>query len=177
MARFLLEDVRDFLAGHIQIDLGNQSLFGHSFGGLFALWLMFTQPDAFRNVIASSPAITWEDSFLLDHLSQFTPLKRALRVHLSAGEWEGDHLAPFQANSPEVEARLAEKARIRTVGAAQEMAAALTKQGVETAYETYADETHMSVLPVAVNRALRWAFSVDRSALPLWSDTLETEDK
>lgn len=177
MARFLLEDVRDFLANHIQLDLGHQSLFGHSFGGLFALWLMFTQPDAFRNVIAASPAITWEDSFLLDHLAQFTPSIRAPRVHLSAGEWEGDYLAPFQADGPEVEARLAEKARIRTVGAAQEMAAALTKQGVETAYETYADETHMSVLPVAVNRALRWAFSVDRSALPLWSDTLETEDK
>lgn len=176
MARFLLEAVRDFLADHVRLDMGNQSLFGHSFGGLFALWLLFTRPDAFRNVIASSPAITWENSFLMDHLALFTPLAPFPRVHLSAGEWEGDRLAPFQANGTEVEARLAEKAPIRTIAAANDMATALTECGVETAYETYADETHMSVLPVAVNRALRWTFSVDRSTLPLWSNPLETED-
>ncbi|WP_224769530.1 alpha/beta hydrolase [Pseudosulfitobacter pseudonitzschiae] len=71
MARFLLEDVRGFLAGQVALDPARQSLFGHSFGGLFALWLMFTRPDAFANWIAASPAITWEDSFLLQHLDRF----------------------------------------------------------------------------------------------------------
>lgn len=64
--------------------------------------------------------------------------------------------------------RLAEKTRIRTIAAAIEMADALAARGIETACETYRDETHMSVLPVAVNRALRWAFALDRAALPLW---------
>ncbi len=162
MARFLLEDVQPFLDSLAPFDPQNRALFGHSFGGLFALWLMFTQPAAFRHVIAASPAITWEESFLLDHLAGFTPPDPAPRVHLSAGEWEGAELAPFQRNSPDAGTRLAEKARTRTVEAAQEMARALAAMGIEAQYETYAGETHMSVLPVAINRALHWAF-----ALPL----------
>lgn len=167
MARFLLEDVRDFLAGQVALDPARQSLFGHSFGGLFALWLLFTRPDAFANWIAASPAITWEDSFLLDHLDRFDAGAHRPRVHLSAGEWEGDVLAPFQADGPEAAERLAEKARTRTVAAAQDMATALSARGVVTRFEIYPDETHMSVLPVAVNRALRWAFALaDTQAQP-----------
>ncbi|WP_349295044.1 alpha/beta hydrolase-fold protein (plasmid) [Thioclava sp. 'Guangxiensis'] len=161
MARFLLEDVRPFLDTIAPLDPDNRALFGHSFGGLFALWLMFTQPAAFRHVIAASPAITWEESFILEHLAGFTPpTTTAPRVHLSAGEWEGDILAPFQRAAPDAEFRLAEKARTRTVAAAQEMAQTLAAMGIETHYETYAGETHMSVLPVAINRALHWAFAL-----------------
>lgn len=166
MARFLLEDLRPFLASRVALDPARQALFGHSFGGLFALWLMFTRPESFATWIAASPAITWEDSFLLDHLAAFDPEGRALRVHLSAGEWEGDQLAPFQRSGPEEAERLGEKTRTRTVAAAQEMAAALSARGLHAAYETYLDETHMSVLPMAVNRAIRWAFALDDSALP-----------
>lgn len=162
MARFLLQDAREFLADHVALDLSNQSLFGHSFGGLFALWLLFTQPLAFRNWIAASPAITWENSFLLNHLAGFVPPSPLPRVHLSAGEWEGAQLAPFQTRGPEVAERLAEKARIRTVAAMQDMAADLQRRGLTTACEIYANETHMSVLPVAVNRALHWAFALDK---------------
>lgn len=160
MASFLLEDVRIFLAGRVALDLTQQSLFGHSFGGLFALWLMFTRPETFANWIVASPAITWENSFLLDHMDRFDAGAHQLRVHLSAGEWEGDRLAPFQANGPEAAERLAEKAQTRTVAAMQEMAVELSARGVSTQIEIYPNETHMSVLPVAVNRALWWAFAL-----------------
>ncbi len=165
MARFLLGDARAFLAEQLPLDPGQQALFGHSLGGLFALWLLFDRPHAFRNWIAASPAITWEDSFLLDHLARFDPADHDPRVHLSAGEWEGADLAPFQRHAPEAEARYAEKRQIRTAAAAAEMAEALAARGATAVYETYPDETHMSVLPVAVNRAIRWAFAIDRGAL------------
>jgi predicted alpha/beta superfamily hydrolase len=174
MARFLLEDVREFLTDHIHLDPQNQSLFGHSFGGLFALWMLFNHAGAFRNVIAASPAITWEDSALLNHLEAFVAPETAPRVHLSAGEWEGFDLAPFQRSGDEVKARLAEKSSTRTIAAAQEMASELTARGLDVAYETYAGETHMSVLPVAVNRALSWAFAIDRSHFDLWESSAQT---
>lgn len=166
MARFLLEDVRAFLEDELPLDLSRQSLFGHSFGGLFTLWLLLTQPDAFANWIAASPAITWENSFLLGHLDGFRPTASATRVHLSAGEWEGDELAPFQRRAPDAEARLVEKTQTRTVKAARQMAQALAERGLHAFYETYPDETHMSVLPMAVNRAVRWAFALTPDALP-----------
>ncbi|SIS99298.1 alpha/beta hydrolase [Paracoccus saliphilus] len=160
MARFMLEDVRVFLADHVRLDPERQSLFGHSFGGLFTLWLMFTRPDAFRTWIAASPAITWEDSFLQRHLEEFQPAGRALTVHLSAGEWEGSELAPFQRDRADAAERLAQKEQTRTVAAAREMAASLTCLGLRAGFEIYPDETHMSVLPMAVNRAVRCAFSL-----------------
>lgn len=161
MARFILEDLRPFLAAHVALDPGRQSLFGHSFGGLFTLWLLFNRPDAFRTWIAASPAITWEDSFLLDHLRRFDPGGRRLSVHLSAGEWEGDELAPFQLGRPNSAERLLQKKQSLTVKAARRMAAVLADLGLQTRFELYPGETHMSVLPVALNRALHCAFALD----------------
>ncbi|TRW99182.1 alpha/beta hydrolase [Paracoccus sp. M683] len=161
MARFLLQDVRAFLSAQVALDPDRQSLFGHSFGGLFALWLLFTRPEAFRTWIAASPAITWEDSFLLGHLEGFDPAGRDLSVHLSAGEWEGDQLAPFQRNRAEAARRLEQKKQTRTVQAARQMAARLSDMGLRAEFQLYADETHMSVLPTAVNRAIRCAFSLN----------------
>lgn len=161
LARFLLEDARGFLAPRVRLDPERQGLFGHSFGGLFALWLLFTRPDAFTHWIAASPSITWEGGFLLDHLAGFDPGGRKVTVHLSAGEWEGDALAPFQRGAEDADRRLAARSEERTMAAAQDMAARLCRlPGVSAAYETHAGETHMSVLPVAVNRALHCVFAV-----------------
>ncbi|AGT10747.1 esterase (plasmid) [Paracoccus aminophilus JCM 7686] len=165
MARFLLDEVRPFVAARVPLDLAHQGLFGHSFGGLFALWLMFTRPDAFSHWIAASPAITWEESFLLTHRDGFAPKGKPLSLLLSAGEWEGAALAPFQIGAEDADKRLAEKERIRTIAAAEEMAGHLDKiQGISAHYETYAGETHMSVLPVAVNRALHHVFALKKNA-------------
>ncbi|WBU60926.1 alpha/beta hydrolase [Paracoccus albus] len=161
MARFILEDVRQFLTDYVVLDMTRQSLFGHSFGGLFALWLMLTRPGAFRTWIAASPAITWEDGFLLDHLKRFDPEGRKLLVHLSAGEWEGDELAPFQRGRADSSDRLAQKKQTQTVAAARDMARHLSDRGLLAMFEVYSGETHMSVLPVAVNRAVHCAFAID----------------
>lgn len=160
LARFLIEDLRPFLAARVPLDPARQGLFGHSFGGLFALWLMFNRPDTFTHWIAASPSITWEDSFLLTHRDAFDPAGRRLTVHLSAGEWEGDALAPFQRDAEDAPSRLAEKAVERTVETTLQMAEHLaTLPGLTVRCEIYPGETHMSVLPVAVNRALHTVFA------------------
>ena len=161
MARFLLEDLRDFLATKVILNPERHGLFGHSFGGLFALWLMFTRPDAFSHWIAASPSITWEDNFLLRHLETFAPAGRRLSVHLSAGEWEGSRLAPFYIRAEDAEKRRERLLRQRTLDAARDMREALSQFSEITAhFEEYAGETHMSVLPVAVNRALHAVFAL-----------------
>ncbi|UWQ27766.1 alpha/beta hydrolase [Leisingera sp. M523] len=161
MARFLLEQVLPLAEACAPLNPAHRGLFGHSFGGLFALWLLFNQPGTFSHWIAASPAITWEDSFLLQHLIRFDPGPHSPYVHLSAGEWEGARLAPFQTEAAEAAERLAEKEKTRTIAAAQDMAAALNQlPGVKSDYETYAGENHMSVLPVAVNRAIQKVFAL-----------------
>ncbi|MCX2721422.1 alpha/beta hydrolase [Roseibium salinum] len=163
---FIEADVKPFVHSLARIDPARQSLFGHSFGGLFALFAFFTRPHAFRNWIAASPAIFWDDGLILQYRDRFLaalPQRLDTFLHFSAGEYEGDDLAPFQRQAEDAGSRLEEKKKTRTIGHARELSAelaALEEVSIRTHYETFAYETHMSVLPAAVGRAVQIAFAV-----------------
>ena len=157
--------IKPWVEREVAVDPSRQSLFGHSFGGLFALYVLFTRPAMFDTYVAASPALSWEQEALRPFEETFpqpngSPKRRLL---LSAGEWEGFELAPFQRNAPDAEERLAQKRVTRTVAMAQDLAERLNSRHAEhitASYETFAKENHMSVLPVAVNRAVQATFAV-----------------
>lgn len=162
---FLERELLPKIEEAVSIDAERRALFGHSFGGLFTLFSLFERPDLFANWIAASPAIYWEDHAILNWE---TPRKPATRgqpyLHLSAGEYEGDELAPFQRLNDDAGRRLEKKKLERTVGLAEEMAQRLdgSTDGLRTEFELYRGETHMSVLASAINRAVGIAFAVRR---------------
>ncbi|KPF42628.1 alpha/beta hydrolase [Rhizobium sp. AAP43] len=151
------------LAQMVKLDIRRRSLFGHSFGGLFTLYALFERPGLFANWIAASPTIYWEGSEILNNETarQRVPGNTAF-LHLSAGEFEGDHLAPFQHSNEDAAARLEKKKIERTVALALEMAERLdgSDDGIRTQFELFTGQTHMSVLGPAVNRAVSIAFAV-----------------
>lgn len=161
---FLLRTVLPWLEQHYPIDRSAQTLFGHSFGGLFTLYALSRYPDAFRNWVAVSPAIYWEDAIVRSYLGRMTEAdwgKLTGRVLFSAGEYESDVPAPFEVGRKDEEQRLSHRRKIRTVGLAEELAAeivARTGRKDAAAFELFNGENHMSVLPVAVNRAVQTAF-------------------
>ncbi len=161
---FLLQTIRPWLEQHYPIDRASQTLFGHSFGGLFALYALSQHPDAFRNWVAASPAIYWEDGIVrtcLDRMDEAAWGKLTGRVLLSAGAYESDVPAPFEIGREDEEQRLSHRRKIRTVGLAEELAAEIverTGRSGAASFELFAGENHMSVLPVAVNRAVQTAF-------------------
>ncbi|KAF3020083.1 hypothetical protein E8E14_002869 [Neopestalotiopsis sp. 37M] len=53
--------VEDNLFRSLRFDDHNRYLFGHSFGGLFTLYSLFTRPDFFGSHIAASPSIWFQD--------------------------------------------------------------------------------------------------------------------
>lgn len=57
-------------------------LYGHSFGGLFVLYALFTRPDLFDVFLSASPYILWNNEYLL---TQNSPL---LSARLSNGTTE-----------------------------------------------------------------------------------------
>ncbi|MGZ2409072.1 alpha/beta hydrolase [Rhizobium ruizarguesonis] len=160
---FIENELIPRIAEMVILDPMRRSLFGHSFGGLFTLYALFERPGLFANWIAASPTIYWENSEILKNEAQRQDAPgNAPFLHLSAGEYEGDQLAPFQYRNEDAPARLEKRKTERTVLLAREMAERLngTADGVRTEFELYAGETHMSVLAAAVNRAVSIAFAV-----------------
>jgi len=149
-----------------KIDPARRSLFGHSFGGLFALYALFERPSLFAKWIAASPTIYWEGSEILNNEVHRQPIDGpAVFLHLSAGEYEGDELAPFQYRNDDAASRLEKRKVERTVALAQEMADRLRDPStrIRTQFEIFAGQTHMSVLASAVNRAVGIAFETARA--------------
>jgi len=165
---FIEDDLKPWLASRYPVDPARQTLFGHSFGGLFALYALFTHPGAFDAWVSASPAIYWEDGLIDRYRAGFENRPadgRKLRVRLSAGEYEGDRLAPFQTGLADAAERKARKEAAQTVALAERLAEHLAAlPAVDADFELYAGETHMSVLPVAVNRAVQTAFALSPAA-------------
>lgn len=144
-----------------RIDQTRRSLFGHSFGGLFTLYTLFERPGLFTKWIAASPTIYWEESEILNNEAARKPIVGApVLLHLSAGEFEGERLAPFQYRNEDAASRIEKRKSERTLALAQEMADRLNdpEAGIYTQFELFAGQTHMSVLGPAVNRAVGIAF-------------------
>ncbi|MBY4590073.1 alpha/beta hydrolase [Rhizobium redzepovicii] len=163
LADFIESELIPRIAEIVTLDPRRRSLFGHSFGGLFTLYALFERPGLFANWIAASPTIYWENSEILNNEAQRQPIPgNAAFLHLSAGEYEGDELAPFQYRNEDAAVRLEKRKAERTILLAHEMAERLssTEDGLRTEFELYAGQTHMSVLAAAVNRAVSIAFAV-----------------
>ncbi|WP_038363273.1 alpha/beta hydrolase-fold protein [Bosea sp. UNC402CLCol] len=151
---FIEEELKPLVATRTRIDAAHQAIFGHSFGGLFVLYALFTRPAAFRDWIAISPAIWWEQHNVLRFAA--AP-EGAVRVFLGVGEYE-QALAPFQIGAPDESERRGRLEEARTVDETREMAERLRGYGKPVEFAVFEGETHMSVLPVAINRAIRFAF-------------------
>ncbi len=143
----------DFLTGRLRTEIGKrfkidpdrQSLFGHSFGGLFAIHALYARPEAFQAIIAASPSLEWNVQDMLREERAFAArlasgkIARTSRLMLVAGDQDRD-------DDPEPARALA--ARLESLSA----------YGLNTRYRLYEDEIHMTVPARAVTDTLRFVF-------------------
>ncbi|RII79934.1 alpha/beta hydrolase [Pseudomonas monteilii] len=61
----LTERMRPMVAGLAPVDAQQQTLWGHSYGGLAVLHALFTRPGAFSDYAAASPSLWWHDGAIL----------------------------------------------------------------------------------------------------------------
>jgi len=154
---FIEDELKPEIARRVKIDPKRQSIFGHSFGGLFVLHALFNKPEAFTAWISASPAIWWEGAGIVTAAEKFVAGEGASgRILLLVGEYE-QQLAPFQIGAEDAEKRLAAFEDSRIVDYTREMAERL-EPVLATSYVFLPGETHMSVLPACINHAVRFAF-------------------
>lgn len=142
-ARFLEEELIPWVDRTYRTVPGRRGFVGHSYGGLFGSWVLWTKPRLFQRYVLVSPSIWYDDKLLL----RLPPPEdgagpaAGTRVYLSVGAREGN-------------------SRIDMVGDLGRFAERLEKTapGVALRHEVPDDETHNSVFPTALSRGLRWTF-------------------
>lgn len=143
---FIIDELKPLVESEFPIDRSRQAIFGHSLGGLFVLYMLFTRPDAFRTYFAGSPSIHWNRSLLSELERKFAAhierQPRAIEALLCSGELERSHPIGNSASAAKLAERLS----------------ALSHCGLKAEFKEFENEGHVSVLPVMISRALRSAF-------------------
>ncbi len=62
---FLAEELKPAVAARYPADPKRQTLFGHSYGGLFVLHALFSRPELFQTYVAASPSIWFGDGAVI----------------------------------------------------------------------------------------------------------------
>lgn len=170
---FLVEVLRPELAArHPQTAGGEQVLFGHSLGGLFAAHALLTAPDAFDGFIVSSPSLWWDGFSILQKLPAFAARLQALArrpaVFVDVGGHEQDLPTSVPPGFPvTLEEAQAQIRNARMVDAARDFAEAVARAGIERLrHVAFAEEDHTSVAPPAVLHGLRFALGQNRGDTP-----------
>lgn len=164
-ARFLKGPLREAVAAEFPVNAGQQSLFGHSYGGLFALHQLLTQPEGFRHYLISSPSIWWNQQRVLQGLDglgkRLATINPGPSVHISAAEYE-QSLPPHLSQSP----RLAMMKQRRMVDAMREAATQIQQQGgpeLKLKQQVYPGQTHGTAMVYALTDGIKWLYAQCRA--------------
>jgi predicted alpha/beta superfamily hydrolase len=61
---FLIHTLKPELQRKFRVDPRRQTLWGHSYGGLFTLYVLFTHPGDFQRYVAVSPSLWWREGWI-----------------------------------------------------------------------------------------------------------------
>jgi len=145
----------DFLTGRLRAEIGRRykvdpdrhSLFGHSLGGLFALYALYERPQAFHSIVAASPSMEWNEQGILADERAFAErlaggeAGRTSRLMVVVGDRDTD-------DDPEPARALVDRLD------------RLSGQGLRVRLQRYPEEVHVSVPARSVTDVLRFAFEI-----------------
>ena len=140
---FLQEELIPFVEANYRVTK-ERTLVGHSYGGLFGAWVLFTRPEMFSNYILVSPSL-WYDNKLMFHVEEeFASRSRALpaKVYLTVGEREVNN----------------EHNMVRDLQDFAEQVRRHSYKGLLLQTQTISDETHDTIFPLGLSRGLLFAY-------------------
>jgi predicted alpha/beta superfamily hydrolase len=137
---FIKAELIPLMEANYRGDPTRRILGGHSLGGLFTLYAMFTRPSLFWGYLAGSPAITWDNNFTVRQEEEFAKIHKDLPVRLFLAVGGAEPLV-----TPGV-------GFVRTL-------AARNYNGLHWDGRVIEAERHAGVKPEFYNRGLRFLFS------------------
>jgi predicted alpha/beta superfamily hydrolase len=109
-ALLIEQQVKPAVAALAKVDLQRQTLWGHSFGGLFALHVLFTHTHDFQAYAVADPSVWWDNGVLLGEQRKLPPPNR-VRLLMMRGTASKVGRGPAGASEvpPEAARQLAER--------------------------------------------------------------------
>ena len=176
---WIAQQLQPLLQAQLPLHAQQQTLIGHSYGGLLALHTLFTRPAMFQRYVAASPSLWWGNGIVLEEALPFMqryrrsgqPLPAATQLYLSVGSEE---IAPRsdarRAPNPEREASARQaQARAREHGLNNAASLALALRQVpqlHTAYEVWPGANHGGTQVYACMQATRVGVEWQATATP-----------
>lgn len=147
--RFIRSNVIPHIETRYPIAARQRYFFGHSFGGLFGLYLLFNQPALFDHYILASPSLWWGDgAFLPQQTPWITPPPASILITL--GEYEATPAADPKMSAE----RLDKITRRRQIFTAEQLSEQLRRQGYVVEFALIARQDHGGSIPYAIARAI-----------------------
>jgi predicted alpha/beta superfamily hydrolase len=140
--RFLETELIPHVEKNYRGDPARRILGGHSLGGLFTLYTLFSKPTLFWGYLAGSPAIPWGNDFVVKQEAQFATKHKDLPARLFFGVGGAEPLV-----TPGV-------SFVRTLSARH-------YNGLQWDARVIEGERHSGVKPEFYNRGLRFLFAAD----------------
>lgn len=138
---FMEAELMPKIFGQYPVDRERQAIFGHSLGGLLVLHALFSRPQLFQHYIAGSPSIWWNNRAILQEKIKFETTLAEARIYprllITIGADELDYM-------------------VKDAEQLAESLEPLAACGFHSEMVKFADENHVSVLPAALSRLLKF---------------------
>ena len=161
---FIRDELRPWVRSRYRVAADGDAFFGHSQGGLFATYVLLTEPGTFGRYGIGSPSLWWDGDMMFDHEKQYAATHDDLpaKAFFSVGAFEDHDGRQREVSRLSAEERAAAGLRhIDMVADTERMVAALRGRrypGLEVAHAVFADEFHVTVPQLSLSRALRYLY-------------------
>lgn len=137
--RFITDEVKPYIAQNYSINPQKQAFFGHSFGGLFGLYLLFNQPNLFQYYTIASPSLWWgKGEFFPSKADWINPKTKHILITL--GEYEEKPERDPKITPEKIE-RIEQRKKMRPFNAKQ-LAEKLKAQGNTVEFHLIPNKNH-----------------------------------
>ena len=147
--QFIRSQVKPTIEAKYAIDHAQQYFFGHSFGGLFGLYILFNQPELFQYYTIASPSLWWGDGVIIPrHKPWINHSPHAIWVTLGEYE-ERPEEDPQMTNE-----RLNKIKRRQRILSTRKLADELAQQGQPVTFELLPRANHGAAILPAIQQTL-----------------------
>ncbi len=87
--KFIEEELFPLIEKEYRVNPDSRSIYGHSYGGLFASYVLLKESHLFNNYLILSPSLWYKNEFMIQEADLFSTKLTPTRVYMGSGELEG----------------------------------------------------------------------------------------